>query len=93
MNSYVSEIGDEENAQGTPPVVGADGTVVQEEAPLRSTEFRDPMYAYTVAVGKKHSHASHWLQDAEEVGQLLTTLTGGVLPRREGVQEEQVLFE
>uniref|UniRef100_A0A7S1D6K9 Trehalose 6-phosphate phosphatase n=1 Tax=Cyclophora tenuis TaxID=216820 RepID=A0A7S1D6K9_CYCTE len=101
--SYVSEIGDEPFAQATPPIVttgGAGGVkknpaLVVEEAPLEATEGGrpDPLYAYTVAVGKKPSSlASHWLQDAIEVGALLLTLTGGVLPKKEETNKEVVLF-
>ena len=77
--SYVSEIGDEPRALATPPVVTAteQGAVV-EEAALVATQPKDPLYAYTVAVGKKPSLASHWFHDAQEVGELLLTLTNEV---------------
>jgi trehalose 6-phosphate synthase/phosphatase len=45
--SYVAEIGDEEKAMPTPPVVGEPPDV-----PV-SSEVRDPMFCYTVAVGKE----------------------------------------
>lgn len=93
----MSEIGDEPCAQATPPVVTTAATgnkiapVVVEEAPLVATVPRDPLYAYTVAVGKKPTLASHWVHDAHEVGELLLTLTGGVLPKKEETKDE-VLF-
>ena len=67
--SYVAEIGDEENAPPTPPVVG---DVPQ---PVQNTVIKDPFYCYTVAVGKKPSHASQWVSDAVEVGTLLVELS------------------
>ena len=66
--SYVAELGDEENSQPTPPVVGD----VPEQ--VRNTVVKDPFYCFTVAVGKKPSHASQWVADAVEVGTLLVEL-------------------
>mmetsp|Transcript_15848 Transcript_15848/g.36404 ORF Transcript_15848/g.36404 Transcript_15848/m.36404 type:complete len:231 (+) Transcript_15848:571-1263(+) len=74
--SYVAEIGREQMAQKIPPVKSIDGQTIPEGKKKSTPSIpRDPMYTYTVAVGKKSTHASHWLQDAEEVGQLLLTLT------------------
>jgi hypothetical protein len=44
---------------------------------VRARKIRDPMYCYTVAVGKKPSHASQWVEDAEAVAHLLVALTKG----------------
>ena len=67
--SHVAEIGDECNAKPTPPVVGE-----VTDTPV-SSEVRDPMFCYTAAVGKKPSHASHWVHDAVEVGNLLVSVS------------------
>ena len=76
MFSYIAEIGDEENAKPIPPVIG-DALDAQMAVDVRATKIRDPMYCYTVAVGKKPSHASSWVQDAQEVAHLLVTLSRG----------------
>lgn len=83
--SYVAEIGDEDNAQPNPPIVGEDPNAIQS---LKATVARDPMYAFAVAVGKKPSHASHWVADGMEVGTLLVHLSGGRAPLRKSVLEE-----
>jgi hypothetical protein len=80
--SYVAEIGDEEKAMPTPPVVGEPPDV-----PV-SSEVHDPMFCYTVAVGKKPSHASHWVHDAVEVGNLLVSVSGV-----EHQQQQRVMME
>lgn len=67
-------MGDEENAKPMPPVVGEtfdDAQMMDAQA----SEIKDPMYCYTVAVGKKPSHASQWVENAEAVANLLVTLT------------------
>jgi hypothetical protein len=43
----------------------------------RAMKIRDPMYCYTIAVGKKPSHASQWVDDAEAVAHFLVTMTKG----------------
>jgi len=67
--SYVAELGDEENAPPTTPVVG------EIPEPAQNTVVKDPLYCYTVAVGKKPSHASQWVTDGVEVGILLVELS------------------
>lgn len=76
MFSYIAEIGDEANANPIPPVAGESYDDAQMHD-VQATEIRDPMYCYTVAVGKKASHASQWVEDAEAVAHLLVTLTKG----------------
>ena len=44
---------------------------------MSSPHIRDPMYCYTVAVGKKPSRASSWVNDAQAVAELLVTLSMG----------------
>jgi hypothetical protein len=58
----------------------------------QATEIRDPMYCYTVAVGKKPSHASHWVEDAEAVALLLVTLTKGEAAAAGGRTSPSTLF-
>eukprot|EP00548_Thalassiothrix_antarctica_P008912 CAMPEP_0194133568 /NCGR_PEP_ID=MMETSP0152-20130528/3683_1 /TAXON_ID=1049557 /ORGANISM="Thalassiothrix antarctica, Strain L6-D1" /LENGTH=1134 /DNA_ID=CAMNT_0038828897 /DNA_START=38 /DNA_END=3443 /DNA_ORIENTATION=+ len=83
--SYVAEIGDEENAQPDPPIVDENPRSVEL---LESMKARDPMYTYTVAVGKKPSHASQWVSDGMEVGNLLVHLTGGQPPIKTMLEEK-----
>ena len=92
MFSYIAEMGDEENAKPIPPVVGesADDTQMTDVRPV--TEIRDPMYCYTVAVGKKPSHATYWVQDAEAVAHLLVTLTKGEAMSTWGRTSPSTLF-
>mmetsp|Transcript_21284 Transcript_21284/g.30122 ORF Transcript_21284/g.30122 Transcript_21284/m.30122 type:complete len:1342 (-) Transcript_21284:135-4160(-) len=52
------------------------------------TELRDPFYAFTTAVGRKHSHASQYVNDAEEVAHLLVRLSGENIPDG-GVAEQE----
>jgi trehalose 6-phosphate synthase/phosphatase len=88
--SYIAEIGDEEFALPNLPVVGEDQASVP---PLRSTQARDPMYAYTVAVGKKPSNAAQWVSDGVDVGNLLVHLSGGQAPIRKSVYENKRTIE
>lgn len=65
-----------------PPVIG-DDTKMQ-DMQLKAPEPTGPMFAYATAVGKKQTHASFYVNDAEEVADLLVMLseeerpTGGV---------------
>lgn len=76
--SFIAEMGDEARANPDPPVVDRDGTL--EEPPDWSsikTRIKDPLYCYTCAVGKKPSHASFFVNDAEEVAKSLVLLAKG----------------
>jgi trehalose 6-phosphate synthase/phosphatase len=73
--SYIAEMGDEQNAKPIPPVVGSDPSI--QDMPMSTPHIRDPMYCYTVAVGKKPSHASSWVNDAQAVAELLVILSRG----------------
>ncbi len=75
MFSYIAEMGDEQNAKPIPPVVGSDPSI--QDMPMSTPHIRDPMYCYTVAVGKKPSHASSWVNDAQAVAELLVILSRG----------------
>jgi len=70
-------LGDEENAKPIPPVVGSDPSQDMQMASPHISDIRDPMYCYTVAVGKKPSRASSWVEDAEAIADLLVTLSKG----------------
>lgn len=69
-------MGDDQVAKPTPPVIGESEADMEVED-RRTIPVRDPLYCYTVAVGKKPTHASQWVHDAEEVADLLVALTSG----------------
>lgn len=76
--SFIAEMGDEARAVPDPPVVDRDGTL--EDPPDWSTiqtKVKDPLYCYTCAVGKKPSHASFYVNDAQEVAKSLILLARG----------------
>lgn len=76
--SFIAEMGYEASAQPDPPVVNEDGSL---EPPqnwnMVQTNVSDPMYSYTCAVGKKPSHASMYVTDAQEVANALVLLAKG----------------
>jgi trehalose 6-phosphate synthase/phosphatase len=80
--SFIAEMEDEAHATPGPPVVNEDGTHNEpmEDERGGSQGLRDPMYCYTVAVGKKPSHASMWVTDASEVANALVVLAKGDYP-------------
>ena len=84
VSSFLSEVGDDSNATPSPAVVNEDGT---RESSSQATSdqaicrIRDPTYCYTVAVGKKPSHASMYVNDAQEVASALVLLAKGEYPR------------
>jgi trehalose 6-phosphate synthase/phosphatase len=84
--SFIAEMEDEAHATPGPPVVNEDGTHDEpmEDERGGSHGLRDPMYCYTVAVGKKPSHASMYVTDALEVANALVVLAKGDYPT-EGV--------
>lgn len=89
--SFIAELGDEQakTASGVPPVFGepvphADVAVAMMETTTTSV-IPDPMYAYTVAVGKKATHACTYVNDAQEVAKALVMLARGELPADSGV--------
>lgn len=84
--SYVSERGDDyNNVTPSPPVIQLSqgflpaSQPLLTEAPLLETVSDDPMFAFTVAVGKKPSHASQYVDKAEDVADLLVKLAAGSL--------------
>ena len=93
--SYVSERGDDyNNVTPSPPVIQLSqgflpaSQPLLREAPLLEAVSDDPMFAFTVAVGKKPSHASQYVDKAEDVADLLVKLAAGSL--EEGFAMEKV---
>ena len=78
--SYIAEMGDEKNAKPSPPVLNDDGTVDTSMELSTEAVVRNPMYCYTVAVGRKASHASSYVNDAQEVANALVLLAKGEIP-------------
>ncbi|GKY96224.1 hypothetical protein MPSEU_000582300 [Mayamaea pseudoterrestris] len=75
--SYIAELGDSFRTAG-PPVVRDDGTF---EPPVPDNSVvPDPLFAYTVAVGKKSSHASTYVNSATNVANALVLLASGQAP-------------
>ena len=83
VSSFLSEVGDDTHATPSPAVVNEDGTRESSTQPMDQTvcRIRDPTYCYTVAVGKKPSHASMYVNDAQEVANALVLLAKGEYPR------------
>ena len=76
--SFIAEMGDEAHSTPDPPVVGRDGKL--EPYPdwtTIKTQVSDPLYCYACAVGKKPSHASFYVNDAQEVADGLILLASG----------------
>jgi trehalose 6-phosphate synthase/phosphatase len=92
--TFMAELGDETNCQsGVPPVFGDEGSSPNSNnnddhrtaAPVARHHHHpivlpDPMYAFTVAVGKKATHASTYVNDAQEVANALVLLAQGEVP-------------
>jgi hypothetical protein len=56
-------------------------------------KIQDPMYCYTIAVGKKQSHASQWVDDAEAVTHFLVTMAAkGEAAAAVGLTSPSTLF-
>jgi trehalose 6-phosphate synthase/phosphatase len=83
--SFIAEMGDEASANPDPPVVNEDGTLEEpQDWSMAGATIRDPLYCYTCAVGKKPSHASMYVTDAQEVANALVLLAKGEYPRSGG---------
>ncbi|CAB9521106.1 trehalose-phosphate synthase [Seminavis robusta] len=78
--SYIAEMGDEKNAKPSPPVLNEDGSVDTPMELSNECVVRNPLYSYTVAVGRKASHASTYVNDAQEVANALVLLAKGEVP-------------
>lgn len=83
--SFVSEMGDDYiNVNPSPRVVQLSQGTLPASLPFlvepRSIALKDsnsPMHAFTVAVGKKPSHASQYVDGAEDVADLLVKMATG----------------
>jgi trehalose 6-phosphate synthase/phosphatase len=83
--SFIAEMEDDATAfKPSPPVVTDDGRLVVDNDMMHHqaslAKIRDPMYAFTVAVGKKTSHASSFVNDAQEVANALVVLADVTVP-------------
>jgi hypothetical protein len=58
-----------------PSLLGSDPSF--QDMQMSSPHIRDPMYCYNVTVGKKPSHASSWVNDAQAVAELLVNFSMG----------------
>mmetsp|Transcript_5551 Transcript_5551/g.7997 ORF Transcript_5551/g.7997 Transcript_5551/m.7997 type:complete len:99 (-) Transcript_5551:311-607(-) len=77
------------NVIPSPPVITQDNSnmndfLMQEVPSLKCKNSMEPIFAFTVAVGKKPSYASQYVDDARDVSALLVSLTGGDLSSLSG---------
>lgn len=83
--SFVSEMNEDyANVTPSPPVIQlSEGTLLAsqpflvESPTVRCNNLDEQMYAFTVSVGKKASHASQYVDDARDVADLLVKLSKG----------------
>jgi len=83
--SFLSETDEDYiNVVPSPPVVPVEGytlpkshTFVEEVPIVRCRNLNHPTYAFTVAVGKKPSHATQYVDDAIDVADLLVKIAKG----------------
>ena len=79
--SFLAEKGDESNCKPGPPILKEDGTVIAPPQMADSSDAVDrPTHAFAVAVGKKPSHATCYVDDAQEVANALILLAQGQIP-------------
>lgn len=85
--SFIAEMSDPTANHMDPPCINEDGKV-QEESPdaeavlaKKVASPADPMYCFTCAVGKKPSHASMYVTDAQEVANAICLLAKGEFPK------------
>jgi trehalose 6-phosphate synthase/phosphatase len=78
--SHIAEIGYDAASKPGPRVMRTDGSFVDEPQEPEKTVVKDPLYSFTVAVGKKSSHASTYVNDAQEVANALVMLARGEIP-------------
>ena len=89
--SFISEIDEDySNVLPSPTVLHSDeqdsSMYFLEETPsLKWKDSKQPIFAFTVAVGKKPSHAALYVDDARDVANVLMSMTGrtvDLMPRR-----------
>ena len=88
--TFVSDQEDLSRSEASPPVFDESGKFVESsytnsnsmdtDDETTKTAVPDPQYAFTVAVGKKPSHASAYVNDAQEVANALVMLAQGEIP-------------
>jgi trehalose 6-phosphate synthase/phosphatase len=80
--SFISEYGDQRAGRDVPPIAREDGMVLASPTPSPTAPVivPDPLYSFTVAVGKKQSHASMYVNSPHEVHNALVTLATGQIP-------------
>lgn len=80
--SFLAEQGNEKNSTPGPPLLRQDGSSIPSRATSNSSaeEVDRPVNCFTVAVGKKPSHANFWVEDAQEVADSLVLLATGKVP-------------
>lgn len=86
--SFIAELEDPTHPTLSPPVIDSGGAPIsasvsayydEKDVPaLQCTKVgnNNPLFAFTVAVGKKESHAFAYVDDAHDVGTLLVKLSG-----------------
>lgn len=77
--TYMSEVGSESVANPGPPCFDDHGVYENIET-LKDCRVPDEMYCFTVAVGKKTSHANFYVNDAQNVANAVVLLAEGSLP-------------
>jgi len=86
--SFIAELEDPTHPTLSPPVIDDGGAPIsasvsasndKDDVPAlqcTKTGNHNPLFAFTVAVGKKESHAFAYVDDAQDVGSLLVKLSG-----------------
>lgn len=84
--SFIAELEDVAHVVPSPPVVADDDSIPvlqstnslteEKDTSLKYKGLNEPMYAFTAVVGKKPSHASYYVDDAQDVASLLVKLSG-----------------
>jgi trehalose 6-phosphate synthase/phosphatase len=89
--SFISELGDQRAGRNEPPIARDDGRLLDApqfttstSAPSAAVVVPDPLYSFTVAVGKKPSHASTYVNGPYEVHNALVMLATGQVPAAGG---------
>lgn len=83
--SFTSDQEDLSHSEASPPVFDESGKFEDPSTSMETDEkmktaIPDPQYAFTVAVGKKPSHACSYVNDAQEVANALVMLAQGEIP-------------
>jgi trehalose 6-phosphate synthase/phosphatase len=90
--SFIAEMSDPTASHLDPPVVNEDGSLQEDDPNAErvlaekisaslSSPSSPPLYCFTCAVGKKPSHASMYVTDAQEVANAICLLAKGEYPK------------